>query len=54
MACEPHSWNIGGPWGIIIGVSHCIRCGTVAKPEHFHKPSRLLDMVEKSAHQPVK
>jgi len=30
-----HVWPVFGAWGVIIGVTRCSVCGTVARPEHF-------------------
>jgi hypothetical protein len=34
LVCQQHEWETGS-WGVIIGVSRCTRCQTIALPEHF-------------------
>lgn len=30
-----HDWMIGGAWGVILGVSRCAKCDTIATIKHF-------------------
>ena len=34
-ATHGHSWESGPLWGVIIGVSRCVACGTLSMSKHF-------------------
>lgn len=41
-----HDWESGGPWGVIIGVSRCKRCGRVSRSEDFDIKIHVLPEAE--------